>query len=822
MQRADAYANRVETQIANIESGQEGERNVKYQKARQFMEPSGYFSAGLLAAGYDPQQIIHVTFSSYTGVGKPEVKTGSFDRPYYAWEIAAGALAHDKVQRGGPINFQSMTIEKKNKSLVSGLEALGRKLQDHWQRDIAKPMANDSGVLAQRSGSADAYVLRGTLQSLSNNKDSFENLSPEAKEAVKRTLEHNGQVIIPNIYGYPLAGYAFIPFTPYDGNYEHRPNQGLMIDLKNGAAHEIKGDKAFADWAKNNRYNLKNSFNASDRQGGMDAHWPKAGDILDTLIRGNNATYPGYQNFLKDQAIPVQETFNFTRARGEHYHLKFGKLDNIASKYQEQNAKNAVWADQTEVFGSSQQSWKTAKDFWSNTFGYVPIVGNAGNIVFGIHDGTYGKTAGDRVGGNAAAVISGLQLAHEIATSGVSGAAGEPPAGVNAPSLKNYSWRYNSPTSDFELVHASKASSTSDSIPVIKEGTTGISPAVKQPVTFAGMREIEFKGKTYFAADKPDAFDGEHYLLRVQDPDDPSKLASSGIIAKPDDAGVWQRRGLEGGAWWKFGRTPSPTPSEETKVPTKIANYFLEFNGSKMKGAELFDKYLNVEEIQYKYGIELSDNGEVLPQISWTTEENPADATSPPSDFVSTFGTSEYTEQFIKDLNRSKFTLEAPGGIKLEIDMAKQIKELGLEQGTVLSTGELDELKQQNIKAFEDAIPDPALRARISQVANQWALGAAPDEFRTSRFKGSVFGSGRDPHYYIKYDPESNTTTVTAKSDFIITQYDEINHDLEPLTDLKVKASRTVTIRESNELDSGGYSIDQSSPTRIEISPALD
>ena len=70
------------------------------------------------------------------------------------------------------------------------------------------------------------------------------------------------------------------------------------------------------------------------------------------------------------------------------------------------NTKNAAWADQTEVFGSSQQTWKAAKEFWGNTFAYIPGLGNQGNIVFGTHDGIYGMTASDRVGGNAAAVIS--------------------------------------------------------------------------------------------------------------------------------------------------------------------------------------------------------------------------------------------------------------------------------------------------------------------------------------------------------------------------------------------------------------------------------
>lgn len=62
-----------------------------------------------------------------------------------------------------------------------------------------------------------------------------------------------------------------------------------------------------------------------------------------------------------------------------------------------------------------------------------------------------------------------------------------------------------------------------------------------------GVREIEFNGAKYFVADKPDAGDGVHYLLRVAKPDDPTQLVSSGKIARPDDAGVWVRRGVIGG-----------------------------------------------------------------------------------------------------------------------------------------------------------------------------------------------------------------------------------------------------------------------------------
>lgn len=251
-QRIDDYAFRVTMLIEEIPSINQGEMAVRFQNARLFMEPAGYFSGGLLAAGYDPHEKITVTFTSYTGVGKPENLSSTSKRTYFAWEIAAGALEHDKVQRGGPINFNFMEIDPKDQTRVDDLESLGKNLQNHWEHEISKPMRDPSGQLATLSGQADAYAVRGTLQTLRSDTQSFKKLSPEGQEAVARTLDKNGQVIIPNVYGYPLSGYAFIAYTPYDGNYKNRPNQGLMLDLKNGAVREIRGDADFASWAKDN------------------------------------------------------------------------------------------------------------------------------------------------------------------------------------------------------------------------------------------------------------------------------------------------------------------------------------------------------------------------------------------------------------------------------------------------------------------------------------------------------------------------------------------------------------------------------------------
>ena len=68
------------------------------------------------------------------------------------------------------------------------------------------------------------------------------------------------------------------------------------------------------------------------------------------------------------------------------------------------------------------------------------------------------------------------------------------------------------------------------------------------PADAAHSHPVEFNGRSYFVQNKADAGDGVHYLLRLKDPHDHTKLVSSGIVAKQDATGAWKRRGVQGGA----------------------------------------------------------------------------------------------------------------------------------------------------------------------------------------------------------------------------------------------------------------------------------
>ncbi len=839
-QRIKDYSVRVQMLLGNIPSIRPGESSVRFQNARMFMEPAGYFSGGLLAAGYDPHEQFTVTFSAYTGKGKPETLISTSQRTYFAWEIAAGALAHDRVQRGGPINFNFMEIASKDQSKINDLETVGRSLQNHWENEVSKPMRDPSGPLAAISGEADAYAVKGTLQSLRNNTESFQKLSHAGQQAVARTLDKNSQVIIPNVYGYPMSGYAFIPYTPYDGNYEHRPNQGLMIDIKNGSVRELHGDADFARWAKDNYSTLLNRFNTGDTQGGKDAHWPSAKYVLDTLISGEKAYFPGYHNLLSDEQIPAAQLFNYTRARGGDYQLKFGNLNNgVASHYQAVNAKNALWSDQTEVFGSSQQDWKSAKDFWGNTFGYVPIIGNTGNIVFGVHDALDGMTAEDRVGGGAAAVLSGLQLAHEIAPVAVEAGLGDVLKGGGLPSARNYAWKKNPQTNDFELVYTSKPKTNTGKIVVPDETPPGnrLRPSqagqISQHAVPDGEHLIENtvpNAKGIYQI-KDASTDADRWLIRYTDATGIKKvyeirgdfkLSNNYVqIIDPETRrpvmtvhssgnGEWTPAKGSGGIRWPWTRDQSPTPSDDPKSPPSFASHFRDYTGSPMKGSERVDEFLKPNAgTHYDFAISNFEAEEGQPKtnfkVLWNVDETEFSVGAGEKAQPTEHSPNEYSPNFVLDINRNPYTVTTT-----ENGLTKTLR-------LDATANSAEGIRQARLSQFESAIPDDDLRARISEVAHQGSIAPATIELNGGSVlqDGYYFGAD-DTQFHIYHDRSNNLTKVEITSKGHLSNPE---NDVNRVPGVEVTIKRTFTIREGNELDSM-FTIDKDAPTQIEVAVA--
>ena len=188
--------------------------------------------------------------------------------------------------------------------------------------------------------------------------------------------------------------------------------------------------------------------------------------------------------------------------------MKSAALDGIASEYAALNAKNTAARDQTQVFGLAQQRWKQAENVWNNTFGYVPVVGNAGNIVFGIHDANTGMTAEERRGGSAAAAIASLQLAHEAAQAGAGAESELPHSGLNA-SFKG-GWKVDPQTNEFRFTPPPKEAESSKAPIEITDGHAEGDPNV---VKVPGWNKAIYDDTVSLTGRQPD----EQGIYRIDD-----------------------------------------------------------------------------------------------------------------------------------------------------------------------------------------------------------------------------------------------------------------------------------------------------------------
>ncbi len=282
--------------------------------------------------------------------------------------------------------------------------------------------------------------------------------------------------------------------------------------------------------------------------------------------------------------------------------------------------------------------------------------------------------------------------------------------------------------------------------------------------------------------------------------------------------GEWVRVGGQAGRpKWPWQRTISPTPSEEIKPTPGFANHFHNLDGSKINEAEKFDQFLNVnEKINYDFSSNNYEEAGVIKRklnVSWSDNvDNFTVATSEKAK-PTEFGSSDYSDQFITDLNRNPYTLRV-NGKQVEINIPKQIKALNF-PGNNVPQSEMNALIKQAIQQFEQIVPEPALRARISEVAHQGATAPAWGEVQAG-LKDDYMSTGTDRHFYIDYDPATQSATVTANIDFTVT--DVSGSDFKLVNGTSARASRVFKISESNELDGDGLSIDKSAPTRIEVS----
>jgi hypothetical protein len=270
--------------------------------------------------------------------------------------------------------------------------------------------------------------------------------------------------------------------------------------------------------------------------------------------------------------------------------------------------------------------------------------------------------------------------------------------------------------------------------------------------------------------------------------------------------GGWVRDTLQGG--WPWSRSTSTSPSTPTTPGPKFSELFVDNKGVKISDAEKFDSYLNLvldkdlvpNDIVYPDGSKMKRKL----SVSWTVDDNAFAVTEGEKARESPYSNTPYSSSFAPDLNRENYTIKKT--------------EAGVESRTALNFRAEDEhdTLSHRFATFEEQVPDPALRARISEVAHQGSSAPALNELSQPLLKDKYSVSAGTKNFTINYNPASNEHTVIAETNWVLKyatdDYMVTNRDLD------IKSTRTFTIRESNEVDVDDYTIDKSAPTTIEIS----
>lgn len=291
-------------------------------------------------------------------------------------------------------------------------------------------------------------------------------------------------------------------------------------------------------------------------------------------------------------------------------------------------------------------------------------------------------------------------------------------------------------------------------------------------------------------------------FARIKDPNTNAGL----MVVTPGRDGEWARAPGDGGKWWT--RTPSPTPSNESETVTRFTQRFVEVDGSSIAGAEKFDDYLNLnQDREYVFSSKFYDDGGTIKRkltTSWTVDDGNFSVNEGEKAQHSPFSKSEYSTSFTPDLNREQYTVvtkQAGGDVKAELNYRSE---------------DAADAIEHRLAKLETAIPDPALRARISEVAHQGASFPALLELMPPLLKDGNSVSAGEKFFTIVYDPTGEVQTVTAVTHWKLRM--KMEDGLVTSRDLDITSTRTFKIRESNELEGDGFSIDKSAPTKIEIS----
>ncbi|WP_073524013.1 dermonecrotic toxin domain-containing protein [Pseudomonas fluorescens] len=295
-------------------------------------------------------------------------------------------------------------------------------------------------------------------------------------------------------------------------------------------------------------------------------------------------------------------------------------------------------------------------------------------------------------------------------------------------------------------------------------------------------------------------------FAKVVDPDTGATM----MVITPGRDGEWTRAPGDGGVKWPWNRSVSSPPpaNTELKISPKISDNFVGLEGEKLPGAERFDELLkNSGRQKYDFSIRnVNTNGidQTKLEVSWNVPDNNFAVSETERAGPEDYGTSQYSSPFVKDINRATYRVEVKtGGAPQRVE---------LNQGGATD----DDMRRARITQFETLIPDPDLRARISEVAHQGAMAEVSAGFMSledTELKEGFRLKVDDPSYTIVYDPTSEVTEVHAISTGHI---QDTERDIDPVPGIEVTLTKRFKIRATNDV-SEPFKIDQSAPARASV-----
>ncbi|NCE90415.1 dermonecrotic toxin domain-containing protein [Pseudomonas sp. L13] len=274
-------------------------------------------------------------------------------------------------------------------------------------------------------------------------------------------------------------------------------------------------------------------------------------------------------------------------------------------------------------------------------------------------------------------------------------------------------------------------------------------------------------------------------------------------VITPGRDGEWARATGDGGVKWPWHRSVSPPLDPDMKISPTISDNFVDLEGKKLAGAERFDELLKNSGRQNYVFSTRNVNSDGIDQtklvVSWEVPDNDFSVSTTERAGPADYGTTPYSDQFVKDVNRGTYRVE------VRTDGDTQIMELnqGGENG--------EDIRDARIRQFETLIPDPDLRARISEVAHQGSMADISAGFMSledSELQKDFRLKVDIPSYTIVYDPASGVTEVNVIG---IGHIQDIERDIDPVPGIEVTITKRFKIRATNDVNEP-FKIDQTAP----------